>query len=268
MSVSFRKVRIIAAVLLCTISLFAAALLFAAVARDYDARIHHFTADSTLATAAAALTIAGVLLALIFAVLARVGRATDAPAFSIPGVFTATFLGFLLILTFLLDIASAADWFTRIRLGMMALSAFTFLITVQKNATLSPIASLLSLAPIVYAFLSVLYIYFDGTMGMNAPLKAYYLMMYLAMSLFFTGETRATLERVHTPSYCLFAGLAVVLCGAVGLSHVALSLCGMTYLLSLREAVIALATALFAAVRLFTLAPPAAQSAPTEEVSA
>lgn len=249
----FPKLRTVCAAVLSVLALGAAACLGAAVLTDYDFLLHHFAADSAPAAMAVVICLLGAVTALALALTVKGKKIHAAPAMTLPAVFAAAMLGFLLLISFIFDIPAAAGWGQRIRLAMMALAACYFLITTQKTAAESPVCALLSLAPIVYAFFSVMIVYFDETMGMNAPLKSYYLIMYLSMALFFTAEARVTLRRTKTPTYCLFAGLCVVLCGAVGISHIVLALRGTVLTLSLRECIAVSAAALYAAARLFSL---------------
>ena len=261
MSSSVRRLFVLFAAALSFFSLCAAAALTTAVLTGYDPKLHHFEVGHLPAILAAVFCALGVLTSLAFALTVRIRMISAAPAVTVPVLFTSALVGFLFLFIFVLTIPSAETWMQRIRLAIMALSAFSFLISTQRGTAVTPIRALLSLAPIVYAFLSVMEVYFDTSMGMNAPLKSYYLMMYLAMALFFTAEARVVLDRLQTPAYCLFAGLCTVLTGAVGLSHILFTLRGYALPLTLPQSIAAGAIAVYAALRLFSLQKPSRQAA-------
>jgi len=260
---SVRRLCILFAAALCAISLCAAASLTAAVLTGYDLQLHHFAVSHLPAVLSACFCVLGALVSLAFCVTVRVKKLSAAPSAPVPVTFISALVGFLLLFMFILTIASAEGWMQRIRLALMALSAFCFLISTQRTASVSPMRALLSLAPIAFAFLAVMESYFDASMSMNAPLKSYYLMMYLSMALFFTAEARVALDRIKMPAYCLFAGLCTVLAGAVGLSHILFALRGYALPLTLPESVTAAAIAVYAALRLFSLQP--SPEAPAKE---
>lgn len=244
---------------ICLTALLAAGFLYAALAFAYDPVIRHFETDSTLALLAVIFCLIGAACAVALALVVQLSHEKDLLPNSSGSlsIFSAALLGFLLIVSFIFSIRSltdpTADWLERIRLALMGLSAVYFLCTMQRSA-LSPALSLFSLCPILYAFLSVMCVYFDDSYAMNAPVKTYQLMMYLAMALFFTAETRMALGRFKLTSYCLFAGLCIAICGAVGGAQLVVSLTGANGIVfSLTESAAAVSAALFAAARLFSL---------------
>lgn len=249
---------------LCVTALCGGASLYAALRFDYDISMHHFAVGSPWAAAAAVICVLGLLIAAAQAGIAHFTHAKSVPApVGSAAVFAASLTGFLLLAGTLLGFMRYSDlnggWLERIRLALMALSAFYFLAAVPRaaKAPLSALCAIFSLAPIPFAFLSVMSVYFDAEMAMNSPLKVYLLMMYLAMALFFTAEARLTLGRTHTVSYILLAGLCTVLCGAVGAATLAVSLFDTQgFSLPLIECAAALAVGIFAALRLFSMKNP------------
>ncbi len=260
-----RRLTFVFTAVLCLLSLGAAGLLTAAVLSGYDRKLHHFASSNGFAAAAAAFCVLGVLVSLAFSICFRQMKTAAAPAHSTPVLFAGALVGFLLLFSFIFDIPSAETWMERIRLAMMALSAFCFLIPVLQPNSFTAARALLSLTPILYTFLSVMDVYFDSSMGMNAPLKAYYLMMYLSMALFFTVQARLALQRVKAPSYCLLAGFCVILAGAVGIPHIIFALQGYGLPLTLQESILCTAIAVYAALSLFSLRE-VPESTPSEEV--
>lgn len=248
-----RRLCVSAAAALSLLALGTAAFLTAAVLSEYDRSLHHFVSGQPFFPLSVILCLLGAAAAIGLSLTLRIKKLSVSPTDSAPSQFAAALVGFLLLFTFILTIPSAQTWTERIRLAVTALSAFPFLMSSQRTASLTPIRALLSLFPIVYAFLSVLDIYFDASTGMNAPLKSYYLMMYLSMALFFTAEARMILGRFRTPSYCLFGSLCLLLGGSVGLSHILLALQGTALPLSLTDSLPAAASAVYAAFRLFSL---------------
>lgn len=262
---STRRLSFIFTAVLSLLSLGAAGMLTGAVHSGYDRKLHHFASSNGFAAAAAVLCVLGVLVSLAFSLFFRQKKIAAAPAHSSPVLFAGALVGFLLLFSFIFDIPSAEIWMERLRLAMMALSAFCFLIPVLQPNSFTAARAILSLAPILYTFLSVMNVYFDSSMGMNAPLKSYYLMMYLSMALFFTAQARLALQRVKTPVYCLFAGFCVILAGAVGIPHIVFALQGYGLPLTLRESILCAAIAVYAALSLFSLRE-VPESTPAEEV--
>jgi len=259
---SFRKLRTVCTALVCVFAVCAAVCLYLALQTDYDPRLRLFESDSAPAAAAAVLCVLGAAAAGVFALYTLCSRSKAAPrADGNVLVFFSSLLGFLLFAAFIVRIGSfgdaavgTSDILDRVRLALMGLSAFYFLAAVTQKGSISPITALLSLAPILYAFLSVMHVYFDSAYSMNAPVKLYGLLMYLSLALFFTAETRALLGRLHLPAYCLFAGLCIALCGPVSLSRLAIAVYdAQGFGFSLLESAVLCAAAVFAAVRLFTL---------------
>ncbi len=266
MPVYFRKLIRYCCSALCILTAASGILLFLALRSEYDTAIRHFTQGAALPLIPAVLCVIGTALAFVPAIAAAAKKNSCAPMQSAsPAIFAATLLGFLLFASFIMDIRALTDaglsWFARILPAMGGLSAFYFLAiaTRKENSAPSPIPALLSLIPILYAFLSVMDTYFDASYAMNAPLKSYELMMYLSMALFFAAEARLTLGRQKAAAYCLFSGLCLVLCGTVGTAELITSLISAEYGFSLMESASSLVCAVFAAVRLFTLdeIPPA-----------
>ncbi len=275
MPVYFRKLIRYCTSALCVLTAASGIFLFLALRREYDTAIRHFTQGASLPVIAAVLCVLGFILAFVPAITAAAKKVEGIPRRNASAaIFSATLLGFLLFASFIMEIRVLTDgglsWFARILPALGGLSAFYFLAiaTRKENASPSPIPALLSLIPILYAFLSVMDTYFDASYAMNAPIKSYELMMYLSMALFFTAEARLTLGRQKTAAYCLFAGLCLVLCGTAGTAELIISLTSAEYGFSLMESTSALVCAVFAAVRLFTLDEiPPAPAAAEEEVA-
>ena len=253
MQSSVRRLRILFGALLSLFTLGTAACLTPAVTAGYDLRLHYFETGNLPFILSVVFALLGALAAIAFAVTVRTKKLPLSPVYNPATIFCAALIGFLLFFFFIFSIPSASGWMSRISLAVMALSAFYFLIPTQKTAAGIPIRALLSLAPILFAFFSVLEIYFNADMGMNAPLKSYYLMMYLSMALFFTAEARTALLRTKIALYCLFAGLCAVLAGGIGISHIVLSLQGISLPLSQQQSLLSAAIAVYAILRLFFL---------------
>ena len=276
---SFRKLLHGSTAALCMITAASALALFMALAAEYDTAIRHFTLGALWPSVTVILCLLGILTAAAAAIGALRCKAEAVPSGGASSaVFTSTLLGFLLFASFIMDIRALTDggltWFARILPALGGLSAFYFLaLAVRKEpVSLSPLHALLSLLPILYAFLSVLDTFFDASYAMNAPVKSAELMMYLSMALFFTAESRLTLKRQNTASYCLFAGICLVLCGTVGAAELIVSLTSPAYGFSMLECASVLVCALYAAVRLFTLeevpaeeTPVSAEASPEQE---
>ena len=267
---TFRKLLHGATAALCIITAASALALFMALATEYDTAIRHFTLGAFWPSVSVILCVLGVLASAVSAIGAYRFKAEAAPSPNASAaVFTATLFGFLLFASFIIDIRALSDagltWFARILPALGGLSAFYFLaLAVRKEpAALSPLHAMLSLLPILYAFLSVLDTFFDASYAMNAPVKSAELMMYLAMALFFTAEARLTLKRQKTAPYCLFAGICLVLCGTVGTAELIASLTSPVYGFSMLECASVLVCAVYAAIRLFTL-----EDIPAEEIAA
>ena len=274
MPVYFRKLLRYCTAALCVLTAASGAFLFLALRTEYDIALRHFVQDASLPLIPAILCILGCALTIVPAITAAAKKIEVIPAQNASAaVFSATLLGFLLFASFIMDIRALADaglsWFARILPALGGLSAFYFLAIATRKETASPsaIPALLSLIPILYAFLSVMNTYFDTSYAMNAPVKSYELMTYLSMALFFTAEARLTLGRQKTSVYCLFTGLCLVMCGTVGIAELILALLSPSYGFTLMESAVSLVCAIFAAVRLFSLdeIPPAPLK--TEETS-
>ncbi len=257
---TFRKLLSCCTAALCIFTAASALSLFLALRLEYDNGIRHFILGAVWPTVSVILCLIGVLIAAVLAIGALRTKADAVPSRNASSaVFASTLLGFLLFASFILDIRALSDagltWFARILPALGGLSSFYFLaLAIRKeNSAPSPMHAALSLLPILYAFLSVLNTFFDEAYAMNAPVKAYGLMMYLSMALFFTAEARLTLGRQKTASYCLFAGLCLTLCGTVGAAKLIIVLVTPAYGFSLMECAASLVCALYAAVRLFSL---------------
>lgn len=238
----------------------AAVFLYIALNTTYDVTIRHFTAGSSPARLAAVFAAAGVLLSAAAGISLVPRRAVLRPGFTPLVSFTSLLCAFLLIAAFIWTVRAGlpSSVLSIVRLALMGLSAAYFFLVGAQRSSSGTLLPLLSLLPILFAFASVLVMYFSSEYGMNAPVKSYDLMMYLSMALFFTAETRAALDRTQTPGFVFFSLLCFVLCIAVAVPQLVISLHDtLGHGFSMTESAVAVAAALYAAARLLSLRAPA-----------
>ncbi len=244
----------------------AAVFLYFAQTVGYDLSIQHFAKESPYALGA---VLSGAAAA-ILGISAAAVRAHD-PArahFAPPSaffIFASSITAFMMLASFILSIralASGLPILELVRLIFVALSAaFFFLVTTQEQK--GDGFALLSLCPMLYALLSVLVIYFDTGYGMNAPIKAYYLLLYLSMALFFSAEARTVIRGTQPFTYTFFGVLCFTASAAVGLSQLAIALYDTVgHGFSVIDSALWIGIALFALSRLISF-----DAADTAEVS-
>lgn len=221
MSVSQRKRLMICsmATLVCTFG--AAVGLYLALTRGYDPSIRHFAGGSAGAILAMCLSLGGIGIGILAAILLR--REKDASV-GHPGpltTFAAIVTAFMLLAVFMLSFRdlARAETLVQIRILLTALSTLYFFTVTSEKVSAMPLFSFFSLLPILYAVFSILCTYFDNSYGMNAPVKTYALMMYVAMALFFTAEARCALGIPRPPLYAMYGIACVTMCLVNGISH-------------------------------------------------
>ena len=221
MSISQRKRFFICCIAALVCALGAAAGLYFALTRGYDAGIRHFEVASPGGNLAARLCITGVVLGAVAALLLRKEKTATV---STPGTlptFAAIVTAFMLMAVFMMSFRTlaGAEVLTQIRIILTALATLYFFSVTSEKASGTSLFPFVSLLPVLFAVFSILCAYFDDSYGMNAPVKAYHLMMYIAMALFFTAEARCALH-IPKPPFYAFCGIAcVTMCTAVGVSH-------------------------------------------------
>ncbi|MBQ7334814.1 MAG: hypothetical protein IJW95_05020 [Clostridia bacterium] len=221
MPIPKRKCLFICSLIAFVCALGAATGLYFALTRGYDPAIRHFEANSPGALAAACLCIAGTVTGAVAAILLR--REKKATV-SIPGtltIFAAILTAFMLMAVFMMAFRHlpGADILTQFRIALTALSALYFFFVTSEKASDTAIFPFVSLLPALFAVFSILCTYFDKSYGMNAPVKTYDLMMYIAMALFFTAEARCALRIPRPPLYALFGIACVTMCLSNGVAH-------------------------------------------------
>jgi hypothetical protein len=256
------------------LSLAAAVCLYFALTVDYDLSIRHFARNSPFAYGFAAAIGAALLCGIAAGILKR--RSADRTAgihTGTFGIFAAAATAFMLLASFILSIralSAGLPVLEIVRLVMMALSAaFFFLIAAREKKTGGP-AALLALCPLLFSLLSVLTVYFDKSYGMNAPVKICWLLAYISMTLFFTGEVRVVLGRPLPFWHTVFGVFCLAMTVSVGLSHLAVALFDTVgHGFSLIESALFICIALYTAARLFCTGTPeeipAAEEAPAAE---
>lgn len=248
-------------------------LLYFALTVDYDISIQHFARQSPFA-AGAVLVIA---CALVIGILAGILRVRDREnkgfhPTSAFGAFSASLTGFMLLAVFILSIRQLSSGIALLplfRLVLMALSAAYFFLMSARNVQSGRAMAFLSLCPMLFGLLSVLTAYFDTVYGMNAPVKTYSILMYIAVTLFFTAEVRVVLKRVLPFWYTFFGACCLTFAGAVGLSRAAVALHDTVgHRFSLIECILCVCIALYTASRLFSFGAPANTAEAAETVPA
>lgn len=221
MSVSQRKRLAICclAALLCAFG--AAGALYFALTRGYDPVIRHFAVNSPGGIAAACLCLAGILVGAVAAILLRKEKKATA---STPGTlttFAAIVTAFMLMAAFMMAFRTlpGSDILTRIRIGLTAVAALYFFLITSEKASDTVFFPFVSMTPVLLAVFSILCAYFDDSYGMNAPVKSYHLIMYIAMALFFTAEARCALRMPRPALYALYGIACVTMCFTCGISH-------------------------------------------------
>ena len=240
------------------LSVAAAVFLYFAETVNYDLSIQHFEKGSPFAIGASLLIGASVILGLAAAFLKRKDAPDALTKTSSLGMFASTVTAFMMFASFILSIRRLAEGIPvleLVQLILMVLSAaFFFLVFAGEKAKGGGFA-LLSLCPMLYAFVSLLLVYFDTAYGMNSPLKAYSLLLYISMALFWCGEARVALGRTHLFSYTFFGVLCLTFTATLGLSGAAIALYDTVgHSFSVITAAISIAIALFAFARLWSLA--------------
>lgn len=217
-----RTVLCIGAVLLPVVS---AVFLYLGMIGDYDLSIHHFSAGSVRLLLAVLCLLCAILLSVAAGWLCRAqkdGISAAGGAFLLFSGYVSAFMLFALLITRLQSIASPhtdASLLDILQLvGMACTAAYLFLSMSEKTAH-GTVYTLLSFTAIVFSLLSVLQVYFDGSYPMNAELKTWQLMMFLAEALFFTAEARVALRRTIPGVYVALAGTCSALTIAWGLSR-------------------------------------------------
>lgn len=268
MSISQRKRLFICCIAALACSIGAAAGLYFALTRGYDTGIRHFEASSLGGMLAAWLCIAGIAAGAVAAILCRKEKNAIAATPGTLTTFTAIVTAFMLMAVFMMSFRAlvGADVLTQIRIILTALAALYFFTVTSEKLSGSALFSFASLLPALFAVFSILCTYFDDSYGMNAPLKAYRLMMYIAMALFFTAEARCAL-RIPKPPYYAFYGIAcVTMCIAVGASHCLVALSDTVgHGFSLVESAAWLCVGLYALTRLLEYGKASEKDAANEE---
>ena len=245
----------------CVCSLAAAVLLYFAQTVGYDLSIQHFARNSPFAAGA----VCAIAAAIILGIVAGVIRARDkenagfAPA-SAFGIFAASVTAFMMLAAFILSIrqlSQGMELLPLVRLVLMALSAAFFFLTAARERKSGGGFALLSLCPMLFGLISILIEYFDTSYGMNAPIKTYALLMYIAVTLFFSAEVRVALSRVLPFWYTFFGTCCLALTAGVGLSQTAVALHDTVgHGFSLIDSMLCVCIALFTASRLFSFGAP------------
>jgi len=243
------------AALLCALG--GAVCLSLALIRDYDIALGHFRAGSGLHTAAAVLCALGCLAGIPAAItVRRTGDASPQPSGTRYGVtLFSTLAGLLFVLCFLFTAVRGEfpeSTLERIRLVLLVLSAGYFLLLPSQKKEKPLSFMILSLIPILYGILSVLCVYFNSALAMNAPMKTWGILLHLAMSLYFTCEARYALDRVKPPYFALLGIWAAVLGIAAGGAQLFAAVRGILPGAVLENAAV-LALGLLAAARVLSL---------------
>lgn len=255
------------AALIC--ALCAAAGLYFALAQGYDPAIRHFAVRSTGAVLSACLCIAGIVIGAVAAIFLR--QEKDATA-STPGTlttFAAIVTAFMLMAVFMMSFRTlpGSDILTRIRIGLTAVAALYFFTVISEKASDIPLFPFIALTPVLFSVFSILCTYFDDAYGMNAPVKTYDLMMFIAIALFFTAEARCALAISKPPFYALYGIACVTMCIANGVAHSLVALHDTVgHGFSLVESVSWVCIGLFALTRLLEFGRTAAPKNPHEEM--
>ncbi len=238
-------------------ALIAAVCLYFAQTVDYDLSIRHFARNSPFAWGFAASFAAALLCGIAAAFLRRKNADRTAGIHTATfGIFAAAVTAFMLLAGFILSIralSAGLPVLELLRLVLMAFSAaFFFLIAARERKT-GGAAALLALCPLLFSILSVLTVYFDTDYGMNAPVKICWLITYISMTLFFTGETRVILGRTLPFWHTFFGVFCFTAAASVGLSQLAIAL-GDTvgHGFSLIDSALFVCIAMYTAARLFT----------------
>lgn len=265
MSISQRKRLIICCIAALACALGGAAGLYFALTQGYDAVIRHFETASPGGNLAARLCILGVVIGLVAAILLRKDKTATAATPGTLTTFAAIVTAFMLMAVFMMSFRTlaGADTLMQIRIILTALSAVYFFSVTSEKASGTALFPFVSLLPILFAVFSILCTYFDDSYGMNAPVKTYHLVMYIAMALFFTAEARCALH-IPKPPFYAFSGIAcTAMCTAVGISHCLVALSDTVgHGFSLVESAAWLCVGLYALTRLleFAKAPVADDS--------
>ncbi len=250
-------------------ALVAAAGMHNALTDNYDASIRHFATNVPGAIVAACLSIAGVLIGCVAALLLRKEKTATTPAPGTLTTFASVVTAFMMLAVFMMSVRafSGAEILPQIKVVLTALAAvYFFLITSDKMAG-SEILSFVSMLPALYAVISMLSVYFDKTYAMNSPVKIYDLAMYAAMALFFVAEARCVL-RIPRPASYAFCGIAcTVMCTVNGASHFLVALHDTVgHGFSLVESAVWLCVALYALSRLFDFGKAAVEEKAKAEI--
>lgn len=251
-------------------ALLAAVFLYFAQTVDYDLSIRHFARNSPYAWGFAVSVVA----ALTCGIAAGIGksRAADRTAgiqINTFGIFAAAVTAFMLLASFILSIRALSTGLPILevlRLVLMALSAAFFFLIAAREKKAGGAAALLSLCPLLFSLVSVLTVYFDTDYGMNAPVKICWLLTYISMTLFFTGETRGVLGRTVPFWHTFFGVFCLTMTASVGLSQLTVALADTVgHGFSLVDSALFVCIALYAAARLFVTGTPVPAVSETAE---
>lgn len=270
MPISKRKQLMICSIAALLCALGAAAGLYFALTRGYDPAIRHFEVNSFGGVLSACLCIAGIAIGAVAAILLRKEKQASIATPGTLTTFAAIITAFMLMAVFMMAFRTLAnaEALTQIRILLTALATLYFFTATSEKVAAMPLFSFLSLLPTLYAVFSVLCTYFDKAYGMNAPVKTYDLMMYIAMALFFTAEARCALRIPRPPLYTLYGIACVTMCLANGISHSLVALNDTVgHGFSLVESVAWVCIGLFAFARLLEFGRESASEKSTEEIA-
>ena len=243
-------------------ALIAAVCLYFAQTVGYDLSIRHFARNSPFAYGFAASVAAALLCGIAAGIRKR--KTADRTAgihTGTFGIFAAAVTAFMLLASFILSVralSAGLPILEVLRLFLMALSAVFFFLIAAREKKTGGAAALLSLFPLLFSLLSILSVYFNSSYSMNAPVKICWLLTYISMTLFFTGEARVVLGRTLPFWHTFFGVFCFTMTTSVGLSQLAISLTDTVgHGFSLVDSALFVCIAMYTAARLFTAGTPA-----------
>ena len=175
------------------LGIFGAVCLYLGVISEYNDAMGYFNSDSIFAPAAYVCMVAGPVFGILSLVIFKKQEASDK---ALPcGIITkaASFICAALIL-----FATYCDISARLNAAVPSFDAKAILFIavsvvaavslivnsfVKKGIPATPMASLLSFAPVIYCAMCVLYLYFDQSVAVNSPAKFICQLTYLSFML-------------------------------------------------------------------------------------
>ena len=193
---------------------------------DYDASSGYFAGASVSALIMPAFFIATAIVLLICTLIIRrcIPPAPDNRGLTV--LFSGAFLSVALAVAALctaLALPATKDGYLRFISTVAligAISSFIYIALTLRGDRFPTLRAALSAAPTVYAMFAAMYLYFDKTMQMNAPVKLLQLVSYLILACYSLSECRNVIGRKKPALNFFTTSLALVFCGVASVPSI------------------------------------------------